>query len=179
MLLSMDNFPKWLTEELKIRNWKPADLSRESGLASAVISNLLNGHRNLGEKTGKAIARALKLPVDVVFEKAGILPPKPELSPIKRALLHAAEGLPDSDVQIALSILEQRREYYKKNPGTKPAKKRLKMDGYSEKEIELARRIYDATMLVSDRITYRKGKNLSKKQANPCLLYTSPSPRDS
>ena len=37
------------------------------------------------------------------------------------------------------------------------------MDAYSEKEIELARRIYDATMLVSDRITYRKAKNLSKK----------------
>lgn len=118
----MENFSKWLDGQLKERNWKPADLSRESGLASAVISNLLNGHRNLGEKTGKAIARALKLPVDLVFEKAGILPPKTELSPIKRALLHASEGLPDSDVQIALSILEQRQEYYKKNPGAKPVK---------------------------------------------------------
>lgn len=118
----MENFQKWLIEELKIRNWKPADLSRESGLASAVISNLLNGHRNLGEKTGKAIARALKLPVDVVFEKAGILPAKVELSPIRRALLYASEGLPDSDIQIALSILEQRQDFYKKNPGVKPAK---------------------------------------------------------
>lgn len=76
----------------------------------------------MGEQALTAIAHALRLPPDLVFEKAGILPPKPELSPIKRALLHAADGLPDSDLQIALSILEQRREYYKKNPGAKPAK---------------------------------------------------------
>ena len=117
----MDNFAAWLDRQLKERNWKPADLARESGLSSAVISNLLNGHRNLGEKTGKAIARALKLPLELVFEKANILPPKPELSPTKRKLAHLAQDLPDSDIEMVISLLEQRQEYYKKNPKARPA----------------------------------------------------------
>lgn len=118
----MDNFAKWLDQELKNRDWKPADLSRASGLRSAVISNLLNGHRNVGEKTGNAIARALKVPVDLVFEKAGMIPPKPDLSPIKRKLAHVAEDLPDSDVELAITLLEQRQEYYKRNPQARPTK---------------------------------------------------------
>jgi transcriptional regulator with XRE-family HTH domain len=122
LFLSMDNFEKWLADQLKQREWKPADLARESGLASAVISNILNGHRNIGKKTGKAIAHALKLPVDLVFEKAGLLPPKLELSPIKRKLLHLTDGLPDSDIELALSLLEQRQDFYKKNPQAKPTK---------------------------------------------------------
>jgi transcriptional regulator with XRE-family HTH domain len=118
----MDNFSEWLKQELDSRNWKQADLVRETKLDSAVISNLVNGKRRSGENTACAIAHALKLPADFVFEKAGILPPKIELSPIKRKLLHASEGLPDSDLEMALSLLEQRHEFYKKNPGAKPAK---------------------------------------------------------
>lgn len=69
-----------------------------------------------------AIAHALKLPADLVFEKAGILPQKIEQSPIKRKLAHLAEGLPDSDVEMVIALLEQRSEYYKKNPNVKPVK---------------------------------------------------------
>lgn len=122
----MDNIQElpseWLKNELIGRKWKQADLVRESNLDSAVISNIINGKRNAGETTARAIAKALNLPVDYVFEKLGILPPKTELSPIKRALLHAAEGLPESDLKLALSLLEQRQEYYKKNPQAKPSK---------------------------------------------------------
>lgn len=38
---------------------------------------------------------------------------------------------------------------------------------YSDREIELARRIYDATMLVTDRMTTRKAKNLTEKLGFP------------
>lgn len=37
------------------------------------------------------------------------------------------------------------------------------MQEYTDKEIELAKRIYDATMLVSTNITNRKAKNIAKK----------------
>jgi len=121
--LPMDNyFSEWLKQELDKRNWKQADLARASQLDSAVISNLMNGKRRSGENTARAIAHALKLPVDLVFEKANMLPPKPDLSPIKRKLAHLAEALPDSDVEMAIALLEQREAYYKKHPETKPAK---------------------------------------------------------
>lgn len=118
----MDNFSVWLRKELESRNWKQADLVREANLDSAVISNLINGKRKSGEGTARAIAHALKLPVDLVFEKAGLLPTKIELSPIKRKLAHLAEALPDSDIEMVIAMLEQREEHYKKNPSAKPIK---------------------------------------------------------
>lgn len=118
----MDNFSDWLKKELISRNWKQADLVREANLDSAVISNIINGKRKAGESTAKAIAHALKLPPDLVFEKAGMLPAKTELSLLQRALLNLSKDMPDSDIQLLISILEQRQKTYKENPSTRPAK---------------------------------------------------------
>ena len=41
------------------------------------------------------------------------------------------------------------------------------MADYTEKEIKLAKRIYDATMLVSGMTTTRKAENMSKKFGFP------------
>ncbi len=118
----MKNFGEWLAEELKIRSMNQSDLARASNITTAQISRIISGRRGVGEQALTAIAHALRLPPDLVFEKAGILPPKIELSPIKRKLAHLAEDLPDSDVEIAIALLEQRSEYYKKHPNIKPAK---------------------------------------------------------
>lgn len=114
-------FNDWLLTKLKEKEWSQADLSRASGLTTAAISKYING-RIPDTDALKKIAHAFRIPNETVFEQAGLLPQKTELSPIKRALIHAAEGLPESDLQLALSLLEQRQEYYKKNPGAKPAK---------------------------------------------------------
>ena len=90
-------------------------------MTTAAISKYING-RTPDETALRKIAKALNLPADLVFEKAGVLPPKPELSPIKRALIHLAESMPDSDIEVALAVLERREEYYKKNPSARPAK---------------------------------------------------------
>lgn len=118
----MENFGMWLLKELEEKNMSQADLARACSITTAQISRIISGTRSAGKDTLTAIAHALRLPPDLVFEKAGVLPQKTELSPIKRALLHAAEGLPESDVKLALSLLEQRQEYYKKNPQAKPSK---------------------------------------------------------
>lgn len=122
IMFTMENFGDWLLERLKEKNMSQSELARIAGLSKGTISNLINGTKGAGQDSLKAVATALKLPPDLVFEKAGLLPQKPELSPIKRALLHAAEGLPESDLKLALSLLEQRQEYYKKNPNAKPSK---------------------------------------------------------
>ena len=118
----MDNFSDWLKEELKKRNWKQAELAHKSGLDSAVISNIINGKRRAGETTIPAIARALQLSPKFVFEKAGLLPTEKDLSPLKRQLLHIAEDLPDSDIELAIKVLEARADFYSKNPQAKPEK---------------------------------------------------------
>ncbi len=114
-------FNDWLLSQLQEREWSQADLARASGLTTAAISKYING-RTPDETALRKIAKALNLPADLVFEKAGVLPPKPELSPIKRALIHLAEGMPDSDIEVAIAVLEQREEYYRKNPSARPVK---------------------------------------------------------
>jgi transcriptional regulator with XRE-family HTH domain len=116
------DFAEWLENELDKREIKPVELARIAGIDPGVVTRILKAERSARPKTLESIAHALRLPPEFVFEKAGILPPKPELTPIKRKLLHLAEGLPDSDIELALSILEQRQDYYKKNPQAKPVK---------------------------------------------------------
>jgi transcriptional regulator with XRE-family HTH domain len=115
-------FSEWLENLLAEKDIKPVELARMAHIDPGVVTRILKAERAAQPKTLEAIAHALKLPPDFVFEKAGILPSKPELSPIKRKLLHIAEGLPESDIELAISILEQRQEFYKKNPSAKQAK---------------------------------------------------------
>lgn len=123
MSVIMNKFSDWLLEQLNEKKWSQADLARASGLTRATISYYLGPKsKKPDESAVRKIAKAFNLPIDLVYEKAGILPPKPELSPIKRVLLHLAEGLPDSDLEMVISLLEQRTEYYKKNPSAKPTK---------------------------------------------------------
>lgn len=118
----MENFGTWLLNILREREMSQSELARLAGISKGTVSNLINGTSGIGQDSLVAIARALRLPPDLVFEKAGIFAPKNELSPIKRALLHVAQDLPDSDIELALGLLEKRAEYYKQNPQAKPSK---------------------------------------------------------
>jgi transcriptional regulator with XRE-family HTH domain len=118
----MESFSDWLLKELKNRNISQSDLARIAGLGSGTISNIMSGNRKVGQDTLNKIANGLRLPPELVYEKAGLLPPKNELSEIKRTLIHLAKDLPDSDVELAVKILETRANYYRQNPEAKPDK---------------------------------------------------------
>ena len=114
-------FNDWLLSLMKENDWSQADLARKTNLTRATISNYIAG-RIPDEVALRKIARALKLPPDLVFEKAGLLPPQTELSLTKRKLLHLAKELPDSDIEMVIALLEKRQEFYKLNPQIKPVK---------------------------------------------------------
>lgn len=116
-------FADWIRDELTLRHWTPAELSRQSGLSTSQITRILNNERGTGEKGLVALAKAFSYPIDVVFEKAGLVSPKPSLSPIKRKLMHVieSEDLAESDIELAITLLEQRIDLYKRNPKAKPA----------------------------------------------------------
>jgi transcriptional regulator with XRE-family HTH domain len=116
------SFAEWLDAILKDKDIKPVELARSANIDPGVVTRILKAERSATPKTLEAIAHALQLPVDLVYEKAGILPKKTDLSSARRKLLHMSEDLPDSDVEIAISLLEQRKQFYKKNPQSKPTK---------------------------------------------------------
>ncbi len=71
-------FPEWLRSEMDKRGWSQSDLARTAELNRAVINKLLNGKSQPQPATLEAISRALKLPLEMVYRTAGLLPAKVE-----------------------------------------------------------------------------------------------------
>lgn len=65
-------FSDWLSHELKRRNMTQADLVRVSGLSSSQISRILSMQRPPGMKALTAIANGLRLPPELVYQKAAL-----------------------------------------------------------------------------------------------------------
>lgn len=74
----MTDFVKWLENELNERRWKRADLARAAKLSQTSFSKIFSGERKPGPDLCNAIARALGIPEETVFRKAGLLPATPE-----------------------------------------------------------------------------------------------------
>jgi len=104
----MENIREFLEAELKKRGWKQADLARASNLDSAVVSNIINGRRRMGEETGKAIAHALQLPPEQVFRAAGLLPPIPPKHSQINELDHLAYLLGEEDLEEVIEYAKMR-----------------------------------------------------------------------
>lgn len=66
------DFPEWLQELLTERGIGIRELSRMSGISAAAISNVLNRNRGVGSEFCQAMAKALKLPEEEVFLRAGL-----------------------------------------------------------------------------------------------------------
>lgn len=110
--MSMGNlieFAKWLQAELDKRDLRQTDLARRTGIGTSQISRIVNMERGVGPESAVAIARALKIPPEIVFRKAGLLPPEPEEplehAPKVREIVHLYEQLDDRDQDEVLAIV--------------------------------------------------------------------------
>ena len=98
-------FRQWLEDELKRRGWSQADLARASGLNSGYLSRILNMERQVGPQTCRNIARAMGLPPETVFRRAGLLPPEVNSdAPERRELLYLFEQLPEDGREMLLAL---------------------------------------------------------------------------
>lgn len=67
-------FSEWLQNEMNKRGWSQSDLARAADLNRAVINKLLNGKSHPQPATLEAISRALKIPIEITYRAAGLLP---------------------------------------------------------------------------------------------------------
>ena len=67
-------FSEWLQAEMNKRGWSQSDLARAADLNRAVINKLLNGKSHPQPSTLEAISRALKIPIEITYRAAGLLP---------------------------------------------------------------------------------------------------------
>ena len=78
MSISMDKFAKFINEQMKVKQWNQSDLARASGLSKQVISYYLGDKSKTPDINAiKSLARAFHLPVEMVLQAAGFLPPTP------------------------------------------------------------------------------------------------------
>jgi transcriptional regulator with XRE-family HTH domain len=75
----MDNydFVEWLQMEMTQRGLRQADLAKAAGLYPATIAKVLARERQAGPDVCNALAKALDIPPEVIFRRAGLLPETP------------------------------------------------------------------------------------------------------
>jgi len=96
----MDNdFVIWLTAEMDNRGWNNSELARRAGITASSISLVLTNKSNPGLDVARGVAKAMKLPAEFVFRRAGLLPPlpPPENDPLLSELLILAKALSSAE----------------------------------------------------------------------------------
>lgn len=108
-MATTDEFADWLRLELQQRGWDQAELARRSQTTTALISRMLSGERHPGAVVARRLARALHLPPEELFRRAGLLPhPVPQPAGLEE-LAHLYTEMSDDDRQRLLVIARSLR----------------------------------------------------------------------
>ena len=86
-------FSEWLQIEMNKRGWSQSDLARYADLNRAVINKLLNGKSHPQPPTLEAISRALKIPIEITYRAAGLLPTNPENDDTLEEAIHVLKSI--------------------------------------------------------------------------------------
>jgi len=122
-----NNFVTWLTSEMETRGWNNSELARRAGLVPSAISQVIAGNRGTGPEFCRSVARALGLPPETVFRKAGLLPDLqgPEEDVTFGELLDVVRNLGVEERELVLEyamFLHHRRKAKGKSPGAPEAR---------------------------------------------------------
>ncbi len=101
------DFTTWLQAEMDKHQWSQADLARYADLSRAVINKLLNGRTYPQPTTLDAIARALKIPAETIYRRAGLLPRASVQDAYTAELIHKLSLIKDAQRKVtALRLLD-------------------------------------------------------------------------
>ena len=87
------SFADWLQQVLDERDMSQTDLANAAGVGTGSISDVISGRRKVGKDLATKIARGLRLPPEIVFQKAGILPASHPHSEEVEQIIHEAEEM--------------------------------------------------------------------------------------
>lgn len=86
-------FSEWLQAEMDKRGWSQSDLARNADLNRAVINKLLNGKSHPQHPTLEAISRALRIPIEITYRAAGLLPSTPDNDDVVEEAIHVLKSI--------------------------------------------------------------------------------------
>jgi transcriptional regulator with XRE-family HTH domain len=106
-------FADWLLNEMQRRGLSQSELARKAGLAQATISYVLSGERNPGSEFCLGVAKALNIPPEIVFQRAGLFPGEGEETSNLKEASHLFQQLSDRqqrDILVQMrALVEERR----------------------------------------------------------------------
>lgn len=100
-------FSQWLQSEIDKRGWSQSDCARAANLNRAVINKLLNGKCKPQPATLMAIAQAFRIPVEIAYRAAGLLPADPALDDTTAELMYIFNSIRSPQRKItAITLLK-------------------------------------------------------------------------
>jgi transcriptional regulator with XRE-family HTH domain len=103
--MTNNDFSQWLLDEIREQGWSYSELARKGEISHARISQVISGDAP-GADFCNALARALDLPPEFVFRKAGLLPPEPATEkPSLREALHLFDQLDPEERRLILNMM--------------------------------------------------------------------------
>ena len=87
------DFSEWLQTEMNKRGWTQSDLARSADLNRAVINKLLNGKSHAQPATLEAISRAFRIPIEITYRAAGLLPINPDNDETIEEAIHVLKSI--------------------------------------------------------------------------------------
>jgi len=86
-------FSEWLQAEMDKRGWSQSELARYADLNRAVINKLLNRKSHPQPPTLEAISRALRIPIEITYRAAGLLPSAPDNDEAVEEAIHVFKSI--------------------------------------------------------------------------------------
>lgn len=96
------DFVSWIEDELEKREWSRSDLARKSGVTPTQVTRVLSRKQGPGQDFIEGIARAFNLPLDVVYQKANLLPTKNKRDELEEEASYLFAKLKDKRTAIKL-----------------------------------------------------------------------------
>lgn len=102
------DFVDYLLMNMEEKGLIPADITKRSGLSPSQVSKILNRESPPGKKAIDNFAIALRLPVDDLYRRAGILPVKPSDDETVSEITHIYHNLTDENREDLLDYARSR-----------------------------------------------------------------------
>lgn len=116
------DFSAWLQDALAKRDMTSADLARVTGKDQGIFSRIIRRERKAENETLRVIAKALKLPAEVVFRAAGELPDETSSDEWVEEMNHKIKLVPKETRPIAEKLLSTLIAEPEPKPAVKPRK---------------------------------------------------------
>ena len=113
--ISMQAFINWLKEEMEAQDLSQSELARRAGRTRSAINGVLTESKGIGVDLLQDIAVGLKVPVETVYRKIGLLPNNPHIVEKDEEINYLIDRLTPDDKMMVIGIIRtvaERRDKY-------------------------------------------------------------------